>query len=325
MRTLLLVVLIVAAAILIYLFTQRQFGTEEEVSRPGVEDTTPNQADGDSEEQEALSLPRFDIVRVDRTGFAVIAGLADAESTVELTANGEVIATETAGPDGSWAISTDTPLREGPVELGLRMTTPDGMTVISEQTVIIYVPEREGDNPVILRTTPGGATEVLQRASDPVGALGPLSILSIDYDDGGNVILAGVAEPRSVVQVFADKQPVGQVSADDDGRWELSATIRPGRYTLQIIQLGPDGAPRYAIEVPFEQASLADVQLRDGNVIVQPGNNLWLIARTVYGTGFQYTVIYQENADQIRDPDLIYPGQVFRLPEEEGEDAGDQE
>ncbi|MEL7488070.1 MAG: LysM peptidoglycan-binding domain-containing protein, partial [Pseudomonadota bacterium] len=54
--------------------------------------------------------------------------------------------------------------------------------------------------------------------------------------------------------------------------------------------------------------------------IVQPGNSLWRIARRAYGSGFQYTVIYEANADQIRDPDLIYPGQIFEVPEDsEGE------
>ena len=49
-------------------------------------------------------------------------------------------------------------------------------------------------------------------------------------------------------------------------------------------------------------------------MIIQPGNNLWRIASRVYGSGLRYTEIYQANADQIRDPNLIYPGQVFGLP-----------
>ena len=55
-------------------------------------------------------------------------------------------------------------------------------------------------------------------------------------------------------------------------------------------------------------------------MIVQPGNSLWRIARRVYGSGFQYTVIYAANAGQIRDPDLIFPGQIFVLPPDEDDD-----
>jgi hypothetical protein len=53
---------------------------------------------------------------------------------------------------------------------------------------------------------------------------------------------------------------------------------------------------------------------RAGRLIVQPGHNLWRIARETYGQGVRYTIIYQANRDQIRDPDLIYPGQIFTLP-----------
>jgi len=52
-------------------------------------------------------------------------------------------------------------------------------------------------------------------------------------------------------------------------------------------------------------------------VIIQPGDNLWTIARHIYGRGIQYTIIYEANRDQIRDPDLIYPGQVFATPKAE--------
>jgi hypothetical protein len=48
--------------------------------------------------------------------------------------------------------------------------------------------------------------------------------------------------------------------------------------------------------------------------IVSRGDNLWRISQRIYGQGTRYTVIYGANQDQIRNPDLIYPGQVFVLP-----------
>ncbi|MGI9371163.1 MAG: LysM peptidoglycan-binding domain-containing protein [Hyphomicrobiales bacterium] len=51
-----------------------------------------------------------------------------------------------------------------------------------------------------------------------------------------------------------------------------------------------------------------------GQVVIQPGNNLWRISRVIYGKGLRYTVIYQANKEQIRDPSLIYPGQIFTTP-----------
>jgi nucleoid-associated protein YgaU len=50
---------------------------------------------------------------------------------------------------------------------------------------------------------------------------------------------------------------------------------------------------------------------------VQPGNSLWRIARRTYGQGTRYTVIYEANRQQIRNPDMIFPGQIFTLPKPE--------
>ncbi|MEM6648682.1 MAG: Ig-like domain-containing protein, partial [Pseudomonadota bacterium] len=255
MRAFLVLLVLLAIGILIYVFNFRE-KAEDAVTPPVVEEEIGEPVTPEVDEQETVALPRFDIVRVDRSGFAVIAGRAAPGAEVTLFANGEALETAMAGADGAWAINTETPLAAGPVELSLSMTTPDGMVVNSVNTIIIYVPENDEDQPVVLRTTPGGATEILQSADAPDGALGPLSINSIDYDDGGNVIFSGRAEPDSVVQVFANRNPVGQANADAQGRWELSTTIPPGRYTLQIIQLDETGNPKYAVEVPFEQASL---------------------------------------------------------------------
>lgn len=270
-------------------------------------------------------LPSFDIVRVDRTGYAVIAGRAKPDSEVTIYANGEELAKIPAEADGSWVIATDTPLDGGPVELSLSMKTSDGTVIKSEDTIVIYVPEREGDAPLVLRTTPGGATEVLQDPRDMPEGLGPLTLDVIDYDDTGAVIFSGRAEPGRVVELYINRQLLGRVAASDAGRWMVApeAQIAPGVYQLLVIQLDESGRPAYAIELPFERASLDQVQLRDGKVIVQPGNSLWRIARRAYGRGAQYTVIYEANTDQIRDPDLIYPGQIFEVPEPDDSDVSE--
>ncbi|WP_286964034.1 LysM peptidoglycan-binding domain-containing protein [Methylobacterium sp.] len=52
------------------------------------------------------------------------------------------------------------------------------------------------------------------------------------------------------------------------------------------------------------------------------GDNLWTISRRTYGEGERYTLIFDANQDQVRDPDLIYPGQVLVLPDKDVVDAG---
>jgi nucleoid-associated protein YgaU len=68
--------------------------------------------------------------------------------------------------------------------------------------------------------------------------------------------------------------------------------------TLRAVPVGDPEAMRFA----------------SGKAIIRRGDNLWSIARRVYGSGIKYTTIYRANDDQIRNPHRIYPGQVFDLP-----------
>ena len=47
---------------------------------------------------------------------------------------------------------------------------------------------------------------------------------------------------------------------------------------------------------------------------VQKGDTLWKIAKQFYGNGSQYSKIVSANSDKIKNPNLIYPGQVFSIP-----------
>lgn len=59
------------------------------------------------------------------------------------------------------------------------------------------------------------------------------------------------------------------------------------------------------------------------SVIIRRGDTLWQISRRVYGQGVKYTTIYLANEEQISDPDRIWPGQVFAVPDEAHADAED--
>ncbi len=71
-------------------------------------------------------------------------------------------------------------------------------------------------------------------------------------------------------------------------------------------------APAQSGPRTFEQAPLAH---SDSAVIIRRGDTLWQISRRVYGQGVRYTTIYLANQDQIKNPDLIEPGQIFGVPE----------
>lgn len=163
---------------------------------------------------------------------------------------------------------------------------------------------------------PGGASTT--RGLPPLPPLPPggVSVETMDYDSAGRVAMGGRAQPGSAVQLYLDNTLVGRAATDPNGHWRLSPerSIDPGVYALRADQVATTGKVTARVELPV-QVSEMPKDLPDGlSLVVQPGNSLWRIARRTYGDGLRYTTIYEANRGQIRDPDLIYPGQIFSLP-----------
>jgi hypothetical protein len=139
---------------------------------------------------------------------------------------------------------------------------------------------------------------------------------SVDYDDSGQIRFAGTAPPGTNLRIYIDNQPSGDVVADAAGRWSLApqVAVSMADHKLRIDQIAPSGQVATRIELPFQRTTVNASELAAGHMIVQPRENLWRIARRTYGKGMQYTVIYDANRNQIRDPNLIYPGQIFSIP-----------
>ena len=151
----------------------------------------------------------------------------------------------------------------------------------------------------------------------PAGTAPRLGIDSVEYDQGGSMRFAGTATPGARVRLYVDDQHIGEAVADALGRWAFQPENQPsvGRHRLRVDQVSPtDGRVLARAEVPFQREELPAEAFAQQRIVVQPGNNLWRIARATYGRGTRYTVIYQANKDQIADPNKIYPGQVFALP-----------
>src|SRR5690606_24368407 len=218
----------------------------------------------------------------------VAAGRADPGSHVTLRLNGLTVAEADADANGEWSIVLTDPLPPGAGELTLEMRLADGSVVTSTQTVVVNVPE--SGEPLIVLGQPGQPSRVLQGAGEGISA-GTLSLDSVDYGETGQVIFAGRAAPGAAVRVLANGDTVGETVAGANGAWRLSvdASLPPGVYDLQIDQI-ENGRVTAVVTLPFERVEAG--ALAGGQIVVQPGNSLWRIARRVYGEGMRYTVIY---------------------------------
>jgi len=281
-------------------------------------------------------------VRVDPTGTLVIAGRADPESEVTVTSGGKVIGTATADEKGEWVMLPDDPVPAGNHELGLSAKLPDGRDVDADKLVMLAVPEKEKSVAGETSATTEGSLAVLVPKDDTGGAVvlqqpelktaappqplapedgsggiasGALGLDVVDYDEEGEVVVGGRGTPGATIQLYLDNKLIGATTVDSGGRWQLTPAepVAPRLHTLRVDQVGRDGKVAARVESPFLRAERIELPA-DQAFIVQPGNSLWRIARRTYGEGLRYTVIYEANRVQIRDPDLIYPGQVFAIP-----------
>jgi nucleoid-associated protein YgaU len=251
-------------------------------------------------------------------------------------------------------------------------------------------------------------------AGDKPEAPMSLTLGTVDYNDRGDIIFSGTAEPGSGIRLYVDNKLAGDAASATDGSWIFAdrEDIAPGTHSLRVDQLRPDGSVAKRIELPFMRAAPQEVaslnepavsaessksepeeapaaaaaeeppaaasaeppaaapaameesagnettvvktepppvepapvqpepqsvaaagetpaaaaptsaapttadltQARNGKIVIQPGNSLWRISRVIYGRGVEFTTIYQANKEQIRNPNLIYPGQIFATP-----------
>ncbi|WP_417839081.1 LysM peptidoglycan-binding domain-containing protein [Tritonibacter scottomollicae] len=187
---------------------------------------------------------------------------------------------------------------------------------------------------------PDVAVTVLRAGKDGVSLVQPatpvapelvnkVALDTISYTETGDVQLAGRAQPEALVRVYLDNSPVTDIATASDGRWSTALTsVAPGIYTLRLDEISlADGSVSSRLETPFKREAPEVLQpaLEAGSspdasapaiqvVTVQEGDSLWAISQERYGSGFLYVRVFEANKSDIRDPDLIYPGQIFTLP-----------
>jgi len=273
--------------------------------------------------------PSFDIVKVDPNGSAVIAGRAAPGAKVEVLDGDRKLGEETANVRGEWVLTPTQPLPAGEHQLSLQASDPKTRTKTgSNDTVALAVapPSSAGGGSApnaVAVLLPGDTNQPAQALQTPNPSESGLSLDTAGYNAKGQLMLSGHAAPGASLRLYADNQSIGSATADAAGRWSALTSPRAGagKVELRVDQLASDGSVARRVAEPFEPpaapaaaapASAATARMR--HYTVRQGNSLWVIARQAYGEGTQYTVIFSANRGNIRDPNLIYPGQVITLP-----------
>ena len=252
-----------------------------------------------------------------------MAGRAAPGTAVTVQEAGRTVGQATTDSRGAWVMVPDAKLPPGAAELTLTAKAQDGKAATAEAPVLVVVPTPPTPSqpvqpaaPVLALLTPPAAPSRLLQAPPGATPGQRLGLGTVDYDDHGAIRFSGTAPPEAPVRAYVDNSPVGDATADPAGRWAMSPPreVEPGVHELRLDQLTPQGKVANRVELPFKREDLAQAQVGEGQVVVQPGQNLWRLARRSYGAGIRYTLIFLANRDQIRDANLIYPGQVFATP-----------
>lgn len=260
------------------------------------------------EKKQEVTIPEFDIVRIEKEGNVVIAGRWMPHKNISIMVNGRVIATERTNFDGEFAYSTQKAWDAGNYTIVLVGNDPE---IKSNESVFVYISENGPQNSVSLLMTKDGST-LLQMPSSLQD--NDLIVSKIDYLDSGRIVVTGDGLPRLRVSLSLNDEYVGFARVSDYKHFGLGADVgelTPGQeYSLTVRMHDGDGR---TVGYVFHKFTMPEMTGDDDTYYtVRRGDCLWIIARNFMRRGILFSIIAERNG--IKNPDLIYPQQLLQVP-----------
>ena len=188
------------------------------------------------------------------------------------------------------------------------LEAPTPRVEIPRRPQILVVP------PVPLPVEPPLPAQALMAAepkADPAPKSGPQVEANAETKPGPQIEAKAETKPVPQVEAKAETKPGPQVEAKAETRSgaqnEAKAEPEAARRLETKTEPKVDPMPR-----PEGPPTVFVPEI--GTARIVRGDSLWQISRRTYGRGTRYTVIYDANQPQIRNPDRIFPGQIFVLP-----------
>lgn len=263
-------------------------------SAPSAQPAAPAMASADPAKPVADAAKiAVEAVEIDG-GKVFVAGTAAPGSKVRAYASDILLGDALTSPDGHFLVEA---LRDLPVgNYTVRVDALDGSGKVIARAAVPF--EREPGESIAAvapaQPQPG------QQATEPQAA-------DAGTSQSGN---AAGAEAKPA-------QPAGDVAAASPPAANQPATAPTGQSAGTAAEKPADIAS--ATPTQPAETTAPKLQHADGAVIIRRGDNLWRISRRIYGHGIRYSTIYLANQEQISDPDRIWPGQIFKVPEKSSE------
>jgi len=311
----------------------------EETPEPEVVEEAPvPETEASAETEMGITLAR---VRPD--GSAVIAGNAPEGSSVNLYNEGALIGSTVVTGSDEWVIIPEAALKPGSHLLTLEIITPDGTVTIGAMALAIEIPANGEDTPLvalvpytedvvaeatILQTPEALKAEVKEEVVESVASedaeqgavevyVAPrLTIRSIQALNPGMMSISGSAQGGTSIRLSVNGVESDAIRPDEKAMY--AATMQIDRtadtFKLRAVLSNADGDDVATASITLSRGQVEQSMGNNALIVVQKGDALWRIAYKTYGQGIRYIDIYRQNASSINNPDLIYPDQVFVVP-----------
>ncbi|WEX87596.1 LysM peptidoglycan-binding domain-containing protein [Sinorhizobium garamanticum] len=248
------------------------------------------------------TVPGFDILRVEPDGSTVIAGRAQPGTKLEILSGNTVIGTADVGAAGDFAAVFDEPLVAGDHQLTLRSVGAGGATKTSEEVATVSVPKDSTGQLLAMVSKPGEASRLIttpevgakpaeaavqpnaqggepagkiEAPAKPAGVPG-LQVTAVEIE-GGTMYVAGNARPGALVRIYADDKFVGEMKADDKGKFVVDGSIdlAVGSHVIRADMLNENGGKvAMRASVPFDRPAGSQVAAVAGQQSEAASNGL---------------------------------------------------
>jgi nucleoid-associated protein YgaU len=286
----------------------------------------------------------IDLARVKPDGAAVFAGTAAPNSKISIF-EGDILLGETiADGSGEWVIVLEKMLAPGQHLISVAMERPDGSTELADRSLALEIyqdadtkplvallPETATEVPVLIQspddadlaqpaTSPDNAT-VETSAAEPQPVIGatPLAALApsaIVWRDASNILISGSSRGGIKVTATDPKRSFGEALVLADGDWQIAGSldvnVKVNHLRFELYDEANLVIAHY--DLPISARDLAKGQDGSPLIVVNKGDALWRIAYHQLGDGVKYVDIVRRNRQDISDPNLIYPKQIFAVP-----------
>ena len=259
------------------------------IAPEGVKVVQPSAAA--SAEPAAVGGVTLDTITYGADGAVQLGGTGAAGSGLRVYLDQAVVAETAVGADASWqAVLTD-------VAAGVYTLRVDQLSADGKVTARFETPFKretlEALAAVAAAAAPEPSSEVAALAEP--AAVAPAAPAS--------------AEPASAATESAAIAPATPPPAPAAAVTEVQAPVAAAEQPAVA-----EAAPVAAAAPAAPTAETPVTTTPSVTITVQPGFTLWGIAKQEFGDGVMYVQVFNANKDRIKNPDLIYPGQVFTIP-----------